>query len=267
MDSKFVEAFVSWYLILIDILLVLGIIYFLKLPKEKRADSFYWLPFLILSFTVFYENLGAYTLYNFEFRKAANAFFGNTENPRFNIWIFNIGNKHISTILYLFLIKSWLEPSKKKYINWMMITFFIVIQVLQFSGIEPVYSNQPLIFTFGANLILLGSGLYFIGLMTNEQYLSTNPLRLLSFWQMTFILFTYSLTYISSASLMYLYTNYPQLLASLLKIDWVMGVLNLAILVLTVASPRFPHLFEREPYFEFKQSKSPEKAPDLSPQI
>lgn len=149
----------------------------------------------------------------------------------------------------------------------MMITFFIVVQVLQLSGIEPVYLNQPLIFTFGANLILLGSGFYFIGLMTNEQYLSVNPLRLLSFWQMTFILFTYSLTYISSASLMYLYTNYPQLLASLLKIDWVMGVLNLAILVLTVASPRYPYLFEREPYFEFKQSNNPEKVPDLSPQI
>lgn len=253
MDSRFFEAFVDWYLISIDILLVLGIIYYLKLPKEKRSISFYWLPFLILSFTVFYENLGAYTNYNFDFKKAANAFFGNTENPRFNIWVFNIFNKHISTILYLFLIKSWLVPSKKKYINWMIITFFIAVQVLQFSGIEPIYLNQPLIFTFGANLILLGSGFYFIGLMTNEQYLATNPLRLLSFWQMTFILFTYSLTYISSVSLMYLYNNYPQLLTSLLKIDWVMGVINLGILVLTIASPKFPHFFEREPFFEFEK--------------
>lgn len=250
MRGDFWEAFGGWYMISIDLILVIGIYYFFRLPKEKRANSFYWLPFLILTFTVFYENFGAYTLFNFEFRKAANAFLGNTEYPKYNIWIFNIANKQISTILYLFLIKSWLDPSKKIYINWIIISFFIITQVIQFSGVELVYLNQPIIFSIGANMILISSGLYFIGLMTNENYLSSNPLRLLSFWQMTFILFTYSLTYITSVSMMYLNTHYPQFLYSLLKIDWVMGVINLAILGLTIASPKFPGLFEKEPFYE-----------------
>lgn len=250
MDSRFFQAFIDWYQISIDVLFILGILYFLKLSKEKKANSHYWLPFSILAFTVFYENLGAYTIYNFEFNKIVNEILGNTENPRYNLWLFNIANKHISTILYLFLIKSWLEPSKKKYVNGMIILFIVFIQVMQVSGIEPVHLDQPIIFTIGANMILLASGLYFIGLMTNERYLATNPLRLLSFWQMTFILFTYSLTYITSVSLMYLYTNYPQLLSSLLKIDWIMGVLNLVIMVLTLASPKFPGVFDKEPNFE-----------------
>lgn len=249
MDSRLIQAFVDWYLVSIDVLFILGIIYFLKLPKEKKANSHYWLPFSILAFTVFYENLGAYTIYNFEFNESVNEIFGNTENPRYNLWLFNIANKQITTILYLFLIRSWLEPSKKKYINWMIILFIIAVQVLQFSRIEPIYLDQPIIFTIGANMIIVGSCLYFINLISNEEYLASNPVRLLSFWQMTFILFTYSLTYISSVSLLYLYTNYPKLLYSLLQIDLVMGILNLAIMVLTLASPRFPSVFEKEPNY------------------
>ncbi|MDG1275829.1 MAG: histidine kinase [Algoriphagus sp.] len=250
MDSRLIQAFVNWYLVSIDVLLILGIIYFLKLPTEKKANSSYWLPFLILAFTVFYENMGAYTNFNSEFNKAVNELFGNFENPNFNLWLFNIANKQINTILYLFLIKSWLEPSKKKYINWMIILFIVVVQVLQFSGNEPIYLNQAIIYSVGANMIIVGSGLYFINMISNEQYLASNPVRLLSFWQMTFILFTYSLTYISSVSLLYLYTNYPKLLDSLLQIDLVFGILNLAIMVVTLASPRFPSVFEKEPNYD-----------------
>jgi len=248
MDSRFFQVFVDWYLISIDILLIVGIIYFLKLPKEKEVNSYYWLPFLILSFTVFYENLGAYTVYNFEFNKAVNALLGNTENPRYNLWLFNFFNKQINTILYLFLVKSWLEPSKKKFINWMIILFIIVIQVMQFSGLEPIYSNQPIIFALGANMILVGSGLYFVGLISNDNYLNSNPLRLISFWQMTLILFTYSLTYINSVALLYLWNINKQLVISLGQIDKVLGIINLSLLVVTVASPYLTRIFEKEPY-------------------
>lgn len=254
MDSRFFQAFVDWYLISIDVLFVLGFLYFFKLPKDKRANSFYWLPFLILTFTFIYENFGAYTNYNFEFKARVNAFLGNTEFPNYNLWLYNIANKQIKTILYLFLIKTWIEPPKKRIINWMIIGFFIVTQIMQFSGIEPIYLNQPIIFAIGANMILVASGLYFMGMMTNEKYLATNPLRLLSFWMMTFMLFTYSLTYIASVSLTYLYANYPTLVISLFQIDLAMGILNKLILIMAIASPKFPHLFEEEPIFDNKES-------------
>lgn len=250
MDSRFFQVFVDWFLISINILLIVGIIYFLKLPKEKKVNSYYWLPFLILTYTAFYEILGAYSVYNFEFNKAVNALLGNTENPRFNLWLYNFFNKHLNTILYLFLVKSWLEPSKKKFINWMIILFVIVIQVMQFSGIEPIYSNQPIIFALGANMILVGSGLYFIGLISNDNYLTSNPLRLISFWQMTFILFTYSLTYINSVALLYLWNINKQLVVSLSQIDKVLGTINLSLLVVTVASPYLIRIFEKEPNFD-----------------
>ncbi|WP_296705149.1 histidine kinase, partial [Algoriphagus sp.] len=211
MDSRFIEAFGGWYLVILDVLLIVGVICFFRLPKVKRVNSYYWLPFLILAFTFVYENIGAYTNYNFEFNKTVNAFLGNPENPRYNLWLFNIANKQISTILYLFLIKSWIESSKKKYINWMIILFIIVALILQLTGIEPLYLNQPIIFAMGANMILLGSGLYFIGLITNDKYLETTPFRLVSFWQMTFILFTYSLTYINYVAVLYLFEINPQL--------------------------------------------------------
>lgn len=250
MEGRFLTAFGNWYLLAIDSLLVIGTYYFLKLTKDEKANSYYWLPFLILAFTVFYENLGAYSKYNFEFNKSVNALLGNTEFPKYNLWLYNIANKQISTILYLFLIKNWLSHSKKKYINWMLIVFVIVSLVLQITGIEPLSTNQPIIFSMGANMILVGSGLYFLGLITNQQYLENNPIKLISFWQMTFLLFTYSLTYINSVTLIYLYETNPQLGLSFIQIDIVLGVLNKVILVLIIASPLLSKIFVKEPIFE-----------------
>lgn len=211
--------------------------------------SFYWLPFLILAFTVFYENMGAYTNYNFEFNKAVNAFLGNKEYPRYNLWWFNFANKQISIILYLLLIRSWLVPSKKKYISWMIVIYIVIIQTLQFSGIEPITQNQSIIFAFGANMILVGSGLYFIGLISNDIYLDSNPLRLLSFWQMTFILFTFSLTYINSVALIYLWNVNKELGMSLSQIDRVLAIINLSLLAVTAALNKFNRIFEPEPNY------------------
>ncbi|WP_245942100.1 hypothetical protein [Algoriphagus chordae] len=143
----------------------------------------------------------------------------------------------------------------------MLIVFVSVAMFLQLSGIEPLYLNQPFIFSMGANMILLGSGLYFIGIITNDMYLKANPFRLLSFWQLTFLLFTYSLTYINSMTMIYLYEFNAPLGESIGQIDRVMGVLNKAILVLIIASPFLGRFFDPEP---FNASK---KVSDLSTQI
>jgi len=250
MESRFWIAFGDWYLLAIDLLLLIGTYYFLKLKKEEKANSYYWLPFLILAFTVFYENMGAYTNYNFEFKKSVNAWLGNTKYPKYNLWLYNIANKQLSTILYLFLIKTWLVPNQKKIINWMVIVFVIVSLVLQITWIEPLYLNQPIIFSLGANMILFGSGMYFIGLITNGQYLNYNPIRLLSFWKITFLLFTYSLTYINSIVIIHIYEISAQLAIGISQIGRVLGIFNKAILVLIIASPLLPKFFDKEPIFE-----------------
>jgi hypothetical protein len=67
---------------------------------------------------------------------------------------------------------------------------------------------------------------------------------------MTFILFTYSLIYIGSVSVDYLYGANKQLGISLAQINLVMGVLNLSILVLTLAAPKLSVVFQKEPFYE-----------------
>ncbi|UZD21254.1 histidine kinase [Algoriphagus halophytocola] len=251
MNSRFVQIFFSEYMIFIDVLTLLGVYFFIRLSQDQRGQLYFWLPFLILIFTFLYENASAYTLYDFEFNKAVNAYFGNTEFPMFNLWLNNVAHLQIITILYFFLIKSWLAPSKKKYMNWMLIGFVVSSQFIQFSGIEPIQWFQPIIFSIGANMILVGSGLYFIGFMANDLYLNSNPLKLVSFWQMTFILFTYSLTYIHYVAMPFLVTYNYELGRSISEINHVMNVLNLAILVLTIAAPMLPRLFEREPAYGY----------------
>ena len=100
-------------------------------------------------------------------------------------------------------------------------------------------------------MILVGSGLYFIGFMTNDIYLNSNPLKLISFWQMTFILFTYSLIYIHYVAMPFLVTYNYELGKSISQISLVMSVFNLAILVMTIAAPVFPKLFDREPAYGY----------------
>ncbi|WP_296705147.1 histidine kinase [Algoriphagus sp.] len=267
MDSKFWDAYVNYYTITIDCLLIIGIYFFLKLPKEKKANSTYWLPLLIIGFSVFYEAFGAYANYNFEFKKAVNAFLGNTENPKYNIWIYNITNKQISTLLNLLLIKKLIEPTKKIYLRWMIIFFIMVAIILQLTGVEPLYLNQPIIAVMAASMILIGSGLYFIGLISNEQYLNSKPIHLISFWLMTFLLFTYSLTYINSVARIYIYEINPQIALSLAHIDRILGIFLRLTLLLIIISPMLPKVFNKEPSFEFKSSKKPGKASDLSSQI
>lgn len=251
MESGLLQAFSNWFTIGANLLLIIGVVFFIKLPKEKRANIQYWLPFLILTFTVFYENFGSYTNYDYDFKKAVNAYLGNTEYPQFNLWLFNITRRQLGVILYLLLIQYWLQPAHKKYINWMIYGFIVVAFVLQISGIEPLYLNQPIIFAIGSNLILIGSGLYFIGMITHDQYLESNPLRLVSFWQMTIILFTFSLNYISSLALLYLYEVNPVLGKALQDISYVLWLCTLGVLIVTIASPLFPRIFEKEPTYEF----------------
>ncbi|MFC3879591.1 histidine kinase [Algoriphagus namhaensis] len=246
--DNLLEALFDWYFVSIDLLLIVGTIYFFKLPKEKKQSRFYWLPFLILAFTVLYENLGAVIFYNPDFNAWVNKILGNTVYPQFNIWFFNITNRYCSTILYLFLIKTWLEPSKQRYLNWMILGYILLGIIFLVTGYEPIYLNQPVTFAVGANMILAGSGLYFIGLITYEKYLAADPIRLLSFWQMTTILFTYSVTYINSVSITYLYEVNPQLGVSLINIDMIMSILNLFILMLIVVSPNLKWIKEEPLY-------------------
>ncbi len=228
--------------------MLIGIVHFFRLSKSERGNIFYWLPLLILVFTVAHENVGAFTL-DSEFNRSVNAFFGNTENPKYNLWLKNITFYYLGIILYLALIRLWIIPSRKKILTAFIVSFTLIAPIIWLLEFEPFYLNQSVAYAIGANLILIGCGLYFIGLITDDKYLNSEPIRLLSFWKVTFILFNYSLTYINSVSLAYVYSINEDMADSLIIVDMLLSVINLAILVLILASPNFPRTFQREPYY------------------
>ncbi|PZX58161.1 histidine kinase [Algoriphagus chordae] len=253
MDNRLIEAFFTAYpltSISLYLIMIIGTVCFFRLSKDERKNIHYWLPFLILSFTFCYENLGNYTNYNYEFKKSVNEYLGNFKYPKFNLWLYNVATRQIGTVLYLLLIKSWTKASKKKYINWMIIVFIVTVCLLQFSGVEPIYLSQPIIFALGANMILVAVAFYFIDLITDPFYLAKKPLKLVSFWLMTSILFSITLSYISSVTLMYLYEVNPILGQGLQQIQIVMKIISLGVLTLVIASPFLPRLFDKELSYE-----------------
>ncbi len=244
---SFSDAFLSWYNIVIDVILVLGIISFIKLPKQKRASSYYWLAFLILIFTVFYESTGSFFLFSRELNAEINAFLGNTEHPKYTLWVYNIFNIYILTFLYLFLIRQYVTNRNRKVINGMMIFYLVAILFLNSLGIEKVYDSQPIIFFIGASFLIIASGLYFMMFIKEDIYLDINPLRLFSFWQITFILFNYSTVFLLFISRKYLWQNYYSLYASISYINVILGILTLIVLLMTLAIPSLKWKYEKQP--------------------
>ncbi|WP_373400516.1 histidine kinase [Algoriphagus halophilus] len=248
MGNRLAEILINWYLVTLYLCLITGIYFFLQLPKAQQNSKKFWFPFIILVFVVFYESMGFFTRYHIPLNRYVNELLGNTEFPRYNLWVFNVANTIIATVLYLFLIKSWLPPTQKRILTWMIYGFIVTSLVFQFSSIEPLYLDQPMLFAIAANLILIACGIYFLQMISDPSFLRANPLRLLSFWKVTILLFTYSLTYIFSVSIIYVYNINPELSEFLVLLNRLMGILNQSVLILIIASPRLTHLFDQEPY-------------------
>ncbi len=244
---SFYDAFLSWYSIVIDTILVLGIIAFIKLPKKMRANVYYWLPFLILVLIVSYETIGAYFLYDRALNAEINAFLGNTENPKYNVWVFNIFNLYLLTLLYLFLIRAYFPIRYRKFINGMLVFYLLSILVLNSLGIQSVYDSQPIIFFIGASFLIIASGAYFILFLTENAYLEINPLRLFSFWQVTLIMFNYSIVFLLLISQKYMWQNYYSLFYSLNYINMVLGIGVLVVFLATIAWPSLKWNYAEQP--------------------
>ncbi len=244
---SFSDAFLSWYNIVIDVILVLGIISFIKLPKQERANSNYWLPFLILVFIVFYETIGSFFLYYREWNSEINGFLGNSENPKYTVWVYNIFNLYLLTILYLFLIRHYLSLKNRKFINGMVAFLIASIVLLNYFGIQKVYDSQPIIFFISATFLIVASGGYFIMFLKEDMYLDVNPLRLFSFWHVTFILFNYSSVFLLFILRKYLWENYYSLYSSLNWINVILGIIILVIFLATIAWPSLNWKYEKQP--------------------
>ncbi len=176
-----------------------------------------------------------------------NELLGNTLNPRYTVWVFNIFNQEFMTIIILLLLKSYLPRNKKGIANGLLLFFVLSSVLIQITGIEPIYGSQSLIFSLATGAILIACGLYFLSFMTDDNYIDANPLRLPSFWQVTFILLYHSVVFLKTVSQNYLWTENYSFGKSLEFINTVIWILILGAMVLTYVPPFFKLKLDKEP--------------------
>jgi hypothetical protein len=161
--------------------------------------------------------------------------------------VYNIFNLYIGTLLYLLLIRLYVGKKNRKALNGMILFFLFAIFFLNIFGVQKLYDSQPILFFISASFLIIASGLYFMEFITDEIYIDVNPLRLFSFWQVTFILFFYSMVFLASISQKYLWQNHLSLSASLTYINMILGNIILVVLVLTLAGPSLKWNYEKQP--------------------
>jgi hypothetical protein len=192
-------------------LFVLGIaviLTFFFLPKEKKRRQDLFLLFLFVVLVYFYENLAIYMLVD----KKSNAFFhsliSDTPFKGWNIWVMNLFNYQISKLLLLvYLLQLIYSPAKRKIVLGIIYSFAAMCLALQVFGWYPLYNFQPPIYFLGNTALILGCGLYFIDLITEERHLEKDLVKNWNFWIVTLILFQSALSFLADIANDYLVFN------------------------------------------------------------
>ena len=207
--DKFWELIINnYYLIAIIILGLAGIILFAFLPSGKKKIPHFYLPCSILVLVVFYELLATYMVANRVFHEKIHYLLTSDTFKGWNTWVFNVFNYQLSKILFLLLIRENLNNKTRK--TWVLYLIGILIigsLGLTFSEIEKIHEPQPVIYFLGNIFLIIASGLFFIDLISEDYFLSFNPVEFLPFWYITLILFQSVLTLLSDVAFEYLAFN------------------------------------------------------------
>ncbi len=179
-----------------------------------------------------------------------NEFFGNPENPLYNLWIYNIILKMIMPLVAIQLIRVYLPPRQKAIVKKVLIGFVLFTVLFQVLQIEPIYIYQGVLASVGSLCILATCFLYFFSLMDREEYIFKNILRLPSFWQVTFIMFYTALTYFNDVSINYLSKNQREFLTSMLDVNEITGLVQSIVFILCLAAPLLKLKVETQPVYD-----------------
>lgn len=194
-----------------QILFALGIAvilsFFLLPTQKKRRPDLYFL-FLFVVLVYFYENFAIYMLVD----KKSNAFFhsliSDTPFQGWNIWVMNLFNYQFSKLLLLLYLHQLIfAPVKRKIVLGTIYFFTAFCLILQVLGWYPLYNFQPPIYFLGNTVLILGCGLYFIDLITDEKHLEKDLIKNWDFWIVTFILFQSALSFLADIAYDYLVFN------------------------------------------------------------
>jgi hypothetical protein len=219
---------------------ILGITFFLILPQSKKRESENYLPFILLALVFFYENLGGYLMVDKAFNQKIHEWLFDSPFQGWNLWAFNLFYSQISKVLFFLIILNHIKGRKLKKVTYgLLISFSILCIGLQWSGIEPLYGNQPFIYAIGNSFIIFACGLFFIDLITDSFYVELDPLKLWVFWFITLTLFHSSLVFLSEVSYEYLAFSNKPLFYSLVYISQTLYVSMMLIIMIKFILVKF----------------------------
>jgi hypothetical protein len=231
MDWDLYFAKLTYYPILLFGLAVVGLVGFSILSNEQKRKKVLQLSLSIVVLVAFYENLGGFLGSQ-----------GNVTN-----WLFNLFNSHITAILFLLLIQTFLKRKiHKKIVTIFIVLFLLISFLLHLAGLAHYNDEGEYISFLNSVMILSCCGLYFFELITLDEFLDINPLREFSFWASTAILFYFSSSFMIYISYKYLYTNHLDIFYMVIEIPKNMAILCNLLLCLGIYSLVIKDRFQHE---------------------
>lgn len=222
---------IGYYQILLVGFALAGLLGFSNLTKEQKKNESVRLSLAIVVTVAFYEMLATV----FSSQKIINQ------------WVYNLFNSHLSAILFVLLIRSFLrKKSHKKAVNLLIVLFFLISVILHLTGITQLNDAGEYLSFVNTILIVCCCGFYFFELITQDEFLDINPLREFSFWASTAILFYFSSSFMIYISLKYLYTNHLEIFYMVMKIPIHMTLLCNLLLCLSIYSLIIKERFQVE---------------------
>ncbi|WP_187176623.1 hypothetical protein [Algoriphagus sp. AK58] len=225
------------YILIVNIIGILGIISFIVLPASKKVKSENYLPFFLLALVFFYEDLASITNTYKALNQKIHEWLFDVPFKGWNLWVYNLFNFHVSKVLFLLIIHPYVRrKSFQKTITGLWVSFLGISIGLQWTGIEPIHHFQPIIYLLGNTIIIASCGLFFIDMITSEYYLDYDPLKMWIFWFITLTLFQSSLAFLSDVSHEYLSLNNEKLFDSLTSLTMLLYLLILLSIMLKLAA-------------------------------
>lgn len=221
----------SYYPLLLVGFAIAGLWGYVLLSKSQRKNQTVTLSLSIILLVAFYEMLGT--------------FLGSQKIVTF--WLYNLFNGHLAAILFLLLIRSFLKRKSHKRLLTVFVALFLLISlVFHLTGFVHYNDSGEYISFLNTVLILCSCGLYFLELITLDEFLDINPLREFSFWVSTVILFYFSSSFIIYISYKYLYTNHLEIFFMVIEIPKNMAILCNLLLCLGIYSQVIKKRFQLE---------------------
>lgn len=189
---------------------IAGLVGFFMLSKSGREENAVRLSFVIVLLVALYESLAAVT----------------ASLKIINNWVYNIFYSHVAAILFFLLIKSFLKRKNHQRIVDILIAIFLVISLVWHLTGFVHYNDHGEYISFLNSVLILGCcSLYFIELITLDEFLCIDPLREFNFWAVTVVLFYFSSSFIIFISFTYLYTHHLDLYFMVTEVPRLMAIL------------------------------------------